>query len=302
MKIAIIGFGVQGKKRIRFLKKKNIFCIVDSFKKKDFKDISQVPLKKYDTAFVCAPDKEKLKIIDYCIKNKKNILVEKPFRLKNSKKYHTLKKFAIKNNVIFYTAYNHRFEPGIIKIKEIIKKKKIGTPYNCRIFYGNGTSLLVKKSKWRDVKPGVISDLGSHLVDICMFIFGNKLTKLKLSEANKFENNAYDHAMVNLFYNKIPIQLEMTLCSWENTFCIDIFGSKGSVHMNSLCKWSDSEVILKKRKFPSGKPSIKKFIFKKGDPTWKKEHNYFFKLNKSKKKSISIEKDFLINKYLNELI
>ena len=37
------------------------------------------------------------------------------------------------------------------------------------MFYGNGTSLLVKKSKWRDKDKGVLTDIGSHLIDICFF-------------------------------------------------------------------------------------------------------------------------------------
>ena len=29
MKVAIVGFGIQGRKRLRFLKKKELSCIVD---------------------------------------------------------------------------------------------------------------------------------------------------------------------------------------------------------------------------------------------------------------------------------
>ena len=63
---------------------------------------------------------------------------------KNNTQYSTLRKLAKKNNCIIYTACNHRFEPGLVKMKELIKKKEIGKLYTCRIFYGNGTSLLVK--------------------------------------------------------------------------------------------------------------------------------------------------------------
>ena len=96
-----------------------------------------------------------------------------------------------------------------------------------------------------------------------MFIFGKTLTKIKLLEANKFENKAYDHSILSLNINSIRIELEMTLCSWENTFNFDIIGSKGSIHMNSLCKWSDSNVTLKLRKYPSGFPKIKNFYLER---------------------------------------
>ena len=81
---------------------------------------------------------------------------------------------------------------------------------------------------------------------------------------------------------------------WKNTLRCDIIGTKGSLHLNSLCKWGPSVLKLRKRVFPSGKPIEKKFIIKKKDPTWKLEHNYFFKLIKSKKIS-NLSNDIYIN-------
>ena len=89
-------------------------------------------------------DHEKLKIVNYCIKNKKNVLLEKPFLVKRNKILTDLEKHAQKQKVVCYTAYNHRFEPSIKKMKNLIKCNKLGKIYKCRIFYGNGTSLLVK--------------------------------------------------------------------------------------------------------------------------------------------------------------
>ena len=39
------------------------------------------------------------------------------------------------------------------------------------MFYGNGTARLVRNSYWRDQGNGVLSDLGSHLVDTSKFFF-----------------------------------------------------------------------------------------------------------------------------------
>ncbi len=300
MRVVIVGMGVQGLKRKKILGKNFIYS-VDKFKKSDFKNLEDVPKDKYDTVFLCVPDDQKFNIAKYCLENKKNILIEKPLMFKNNISYSILKKLAKKNNCTIYTAYNHRFEPGLVKIKELIKRKVIGKLYTCRMFYGNGTSLLVKKSNWRDQKLGVISDIGSHLIDICLFIFDGKIKKMKLSSANKFENNSYDHSIINLNLKNLHIQLEMTLCSWENTFNFDLIGSKGSLHMRSLCKWSNSSLIIKKRKYPSGKPKIKKIVFKKGDPTWKLDHKYFSKIMKKNSTISNLKKDQFINKKLNNI-
>ena len=299
MKAIIIGMGVQGVKRKNFLGK-DFVCSVDKYKKADFKSIYKVPLEKFDTAFICVPDKEKLKIVNYCIDNKKNILIEKPFLVKNNKILIDIASRAKQKKIACYTAYNHRFEPIIIKMKNLIESRKLGKIYRCKMYYGNGTSLLVKKSKWRDKGMGVITDIGSHLIDICIYLFGKKIKFLNLVEVNKFENRAPDHAIIKLEINKIKIELEMTLCMWKNSFYCDVIGSKGSGHLNSLCKWSKNTFSHRKRKFPSGKPIEKIYSIKKKDPTWEAENKFFKSLIK-RKHYISLEKDLILNESFKRL-
>ena len=118
MKVVIVGMGVQGKKRKKILGKAFKYS-VDKFKKADYKFINQIPLNEYDTVFACVPDSEKFIIANYCINNKKHILLEKPFLAKNNKTFFNLEKKARKKKVVCYTAYNHRFEPTIIKLKKM---------------------------------------------------------------------------------------------------------------------------------------------------------------------------------------
>ncbi len=121
MKAIIVGMGVQGVKRKKFLKK-NFISSVDPEKKTNFKQLKNVPLDSYDSVYICTPDNEKIKLIKYALKYKKNILVEKPLIAKNYQ-IKEIENLAKKNKVFVYTAYNHRFEPSIIKAKETIKKK-----------------------------------------------------------------------------------------------------------------------------------------------------------------------------------
>ena len=293
MRIVIVGMGVQGQKRKKIIGKDFKYS-VDKFKAANFKSICEVPLNKYDAVIICVPDNEKLSIVYYCIKNQKHVLVEKPFLFSNSKMLNSLEKLARKKKVICYTAYNHRFEPIVIKMKNLIKSKKLGKIYKCRIFYGNGTSRLVKKSKWRDKGMGVLTDIGSHLLDICLYWFGGKINFLKILELNRFENRAPDHSIISLEINKIKIELEMTLFMWRNTFSCDVIGSRGSGHLNSLCKWGQNTFNYRKRKFPSGQPYEKTIVINKGDPTWKAEHLFFKKLIKTNTKT-DLKKDLILN-------
>tara|TARA_B100001123_G_scaffold319984_1_gene358793 strand:+ start:845 stop:1741 length:897 start_codon:yes stop_codon:yes gene_type:complete len=283
MRIVIIGMGIQGIKRKRYLGNDFIYS-VDKFKPANFKSILDVPLKDYDAAFICLPDDEKFKVVKYCIENKKHILIEKPIYFKDLKSFSKLQKLARQNKVVCYTAYNHRFEPHFIKMKKLINSKKLGKLYSCRIFYGNGTAKLVKKN-WRDKGKGVRTDLLPHLLDVCRFWFGERVKEFKLITSSKFENKASDHALCISKKGELKIILEISYVMWKNTFSCDLLASKGSAHINNLCKWGKSTFTFRKRKFPSGKPNEKKNFLSKQDPTWHLEYRYFKKLIKKKIKT-----------------
>lgn len=301
----IIGAGIQGIKRLESVKKYfNFVGYVDPISTlSKYRSLKEVPIKLYDAAFVCSPDSTKKKILQYLIKNKKHSLVEKPLNLKK-KEYEILEFEANKNKIYLYTAYNHRFEQNIVNLKKLLEKKIIGKIYTVQIFYGNGTSKLVKVSKWKDNKTGVVSDLGSHLIDMIDFLFEKKNIKFKAIVKNKYENNSYDHATA---YTKkkskknFNILIEMTYLSWKNTFKLNCIGKKGSLHIDGLCKWGPSYLTLRKRKLPSGYPSekIKKIISK--DMTWDLETKFFSDQIKKKTKT-SLEKDKYIHDKIKEIL
>jgi scyllo-inositol 2-dehydrogenase (NADP+) len=299
IKFAVVGLGVQGNKRIKYLNKRK-YITIDPYKKSDYKSISQAPLSAYDAVIICVPDEQKLKIIEYCLSNGKHFLVEKPFPIVSNRKLKQLEKLSIEKKLVSYVAYNHRFEPNIQKVKKIINKKKIGKLYFCKIFYGNGTAKLVKDSSWRDKRSGVIEDIGSHLIDMIIYLFNFKEIKNYSLFFNKFENKSPDHAQLIFKQKNMNFLLEMSLCMWRNTFNFDLVGSKGSVHISSLCKWDKTVLTLRKRKYPSGKPSEKTFYLKMPDPTWKKELDYFLLLVKKNKKS-SLKKELIINNIFNQI-
>tara|TARA_A100001011_G_scaffold399481_1_gene508322 strand:+ start:134 stop:1039 length:906 start_codon:yes stop_codon:yes gene_type:complete len=300
MKVIIIGLGTQGNKRKKYLGK-DFVASVDPFKKQaKYKDIKDVPLKDYDTALICVPEEKKINLIKFCIKNKKNILVEKPLISKKVDEIRKIERLAVKNKIFIYTAYNHRFEPHFVKIKNLISSKKLGKIYSCRIFYGNGTARLSKLSNWRDRGLGVVTDIGSHLLDTCLFWFGNNIKDFKIVSSNKFENKSLDHAVLLSKKNLPRIELEMTLCMWKNHFTCDILGSKGSAHVSSLCKWGPSIFTFRKRVLPSGKPKENKITLIKKDPTWNFEYKFFKKKVNSKTRT-SLKRDVWIQKQFNKI-
>lgn len=296
MKIIVVGLGVQGKKRSLFLKD---YChaTVDPFKDEaKYKNLSDVPLKSFDAAFVCTPEEQKIPLIEYLLAAKKHVLVEKPLLAADNVILKKLKNIAEEQNVCCYTAYNHRFEPHFVKVKEHLGS--LGKIYTCRLFYGNGTARDVRNSVWRDKEMGVLTDLGSHLLDALYYWFEREDFNFQISLSNTFENQSYDHVVLTS-KGKMLVTLEMSLLSWKNQFTCDIIGEEGSLHIDSLCKWGPATYIKRKRKLPSGRPSEEAITLIQEDTTWQREHEYFFELCKKKKNTL--ENDMKINAIFNNL-
>ena len=298
MRVIVVGLGVQGRKRLK-VAGKDAVATVDPFNEEaQFRQVEDVPLTSYDAALLCIPDEAKLQLITYLLSNRKHLLVEKPLFAADTTDLMRLKALALQNRTVCYTAYNHRFEPHFVRMKQEIDSGRLGKIYFVRMFYGNGTARLVRDSAWRDQGSGVLPDLGSHLLDTALFWFGKPLAPFDIYSCNRFENLSFDHFSFGA--NGSPVlQLEMTLLNWRNHFYADVFAENGSAHIQSLCKWGPSTFTLRDRKLPSGRPDEMSVTLVQDDPTWELEYQYFKNLCESGKSNI--ENDMWINTVLNDL-
>ena len=275
-KVLLVGYGNQGKKREREDISKIVGIVDPKLKSANYKNVQEVPLSKFDIVYLCCPDQQKKDILTYLVKNKKHVLVEKPLFPINEKALTELDLISKKNKSLIYVAYNHRFEPNILDIKKNLKKQTIGDIYYMNFFYGNGTSLDILNSPWRnEEKKGVFQDLGCHIFDLINF-FDIKFNIKDLSDVKffSFETKNCDYCQFNI-NSKIKISVTLSNLSWKNQFYIDCVGERGSIHAKSLCKWGIAESIVRKRVYPSGIPKEKIFSYNKSDSTWSDEIKYF---------------------------
>jgi len=297
MRIAVVGLGVQGRKR-RAIAGDAVVAVVDPVAPgADFKTIEKVALDSYDAACVCVPDEAKLPILRHLLGHGKHALVEKPL-LGSAAEIRELIALARANAATCYTAYNHRFEPHIAALKGILDTGRLGRIYLARFFYGNGTARDVRNSPWRDKGLGVFSDLGSHMLDMAHFLFDPHSEPGELWSADRFENKAPDHVLFG-YRGRRVLEMEATLLSWRNTFGLDLFGELGSAHINCLCKWGPSTLTVRTRVLPSGRPAETVEVLEQPDPTWQLEYNYFLELCRSG--GTNLENDIWIYEKIREL-
>ena len=277
MKVALVGLGIQGQKR-KAVAASDLVATVDPYQPDaQYRSIEDVPLNDYDAAILCIPDEPKISTIEYLLNNGKHLLVEKPLFAGNPPDLFRLKELAQNKRVVCYTAYNHRFEPHFVRMKQLIESGTLGRIYSLRMFYGNGTARLVRDSAWRDQGAGVLHDLGSHLLDTALFWLGKPIDRFKIHSAKSFENRSYDNICFGA--NSDPVvQFEVSLLSWRNHFYADVFAEKGSAHISSLCKWGPSTFSVRDRKLPSGRPNEESITLVQPDPTWAIEYDHFIKL------------------------
>jgi len=298
VRVVVVGLGVQGHKRRDVAGKECVATVDPVNPEAKFKRLEDVPLRSYDAALVCTPDETKLELLTHLLANKKHLLVEKPLFADDSSRLLKLGKIAEENRAACYTAYNHRFEPHFVRMKETLDSGRLGKIYAIRMFYGNGTARLVRDSAWRDKGAGVLPDLGSHLLDTALFWLGKPVGGFRIHSANRFENRAFDHVVFGA--NADPVlQFEVTLLSWRNHHYTDVFAEKGSAHISSLCKWGPSSFTVRDRKLPSGRPDEDSVTLGQPDPTWALEYAHFKKL--CEKGESNIANDVWINDTLRGL-
>lgn len=275
MRVIVVGYGVQGRKRFRVAGQDAVGVVDPVHEDATWADVTSVPLDSFDAALVCTPDEPKLKILKYLLAAGKHVLVEKPLDVAGDEDIAELQHIARIAQSYCYTAYNHRFEPHYVRMRDLIRSGELGTIYRCRMFYGNGTARLVRDSAWRDQGAGVLPDLGSHLLDTCRFWFGDIDPNFVLSSSNCFENRAPDHVVIANESGRPRIELEMTLLMWRNHFTCDVLAEKGTAHISSLCKWGPTTFTHRTRVLPSGRPPEASTVLVQDDPTWELEYRAF---------------------------
>ena len=193
-------------KRIKYAKKLNI---------NGFDKLSKIKNKIYPKlAIIATPTKTHTKIIKDILKNHKSIsiiLCEKPFGFN----YKTSKKIlqdCKKNKVKIFVNYIRRSDPGVIKVKKIIKKK-FNTFTKGVVFY-DGSTL----------------NQASHLINLLQFWFG-KVLKINKIQSDQIQSKTIGlNFMLNFRNAKIVfIGLNINNFSYAS---IELISPKGRLQYN----------------------------------------------------------------------
>lgn len=242
IKVAVIGVGAMGKSHARvYSNMDNVKLIAVSDNNNELaKDIGnkykinyysnyKEMLKKesLDAISVCVPTKLHKKIAVDCIRNKLEVLVEKPIAatVKEAKKIISESR---KNNVKLMVGHIERFNPVVTELKKRIENGQLGKIYKVHC-------VRLSPFPQRIVDVGVIVDLAIHEIDILKHIVGSKIKRLYAETAQRIHSEHEDLLIGTIrFENNILGVINANWLTPKKVREITVTGEKGMFVANYL--------------------------------------------------------------------
>jgi UDP-N-acetylglucosamine 3-dehydrogenase len=200
LKVGVLGVGNMGKNHVRVCKDLNGIELsgvhdtnpeVRSFAASNSLNFFENPdelIRQSDALIVALPTDLHYNWSMRCLELGKNVLVEKPITGQISQAEGLVKKAKNSENIL-QVGHVERFNPAVLKLKEIIEREEI------EIFEAKRMGPFIK----RDSMSGVIIDLMIHDIDVLRFLTGKEpVVKFATKKTIKEYSNANEDYAVSV--------------------------------------------------------------------------------------------------------
>lgn len=245
LSVGVVGFGSIGKRHIENLTNlgiKNITLLRNknfnsNTKFLETNNIEEFAQRAYDFILISNPTALHYKYLFEFINKSYNILCEKPV-VSNLEEANTLSRLLSDYKGISGTAFNMRFHPVILKLREVLQDNSLGKVRHSRLFVGQylpdwrpNSNYSETYSAIRELGGGVTLDL-VHEIDLALFLFGSPVKGFE-SISGKYSDliiNTED--VTEIIYNSsrgslISIHLDYLYRGYKRT--IEIICDSGNI-------------------------------------------------------------------------
>jgi scyllo-inositol 2-dehydrogenase (NADP+) len=240
--VAIVGFGLSG----RYLQAP-FFLSNPNFRLKTIVSNNQNPTAVYpsvnkatsldavlrdnevDLVSISSPNNTHFDYAHKCLLAGKHILVEKPFTA-TAEQAEILIELAEQRGRHIFVFQNRRFDSDFLTVKHIIDNKLLGELISYEAHFNRFKPLLNPK-KWKEVADpsnGILYDLGSHISDQVVALFGRPLSISGETFTQREHSEVDDAFDVRLDYGRLKVTLKSSLLVREDTPRYILQGTKGS--------------------------------------------------------------------------
>ncbi len=181
----------------------------------------------------------------------KHVIVEKPFT-SNTKEAKELITLAKKQNKILSVYQNRRYDSDYKTVKKVLDKKLLGDLIEAEIHYDRFNAELSPKKHKETPGPGVgvVYDLGSHIIDQALQLFGMPEKIFADIRIIRPLSKVDDYFEILLYYPKLRVRLKSSYLVREALPGYIFHGLKGSF----IKARSDiQETMLESGNMPGGK-------------------------------------------------
>ena len=185
--------------------------------------------KSIDLITICSPNETHYNYAKLALLAGKNVMVEKPFTV-TSTEAQELISLAYTQKKVLTVFQNRRFDSDFLTVQKLIKSGELGEILNVEINYNRFKPELNVK-KWKENNSpgsGIIYDLGAHIIDQAIALFGvpeKVLGQTFTQRQNSIIDDAFD---IRLDYGKLKVTLKSSLLVRQPTPRYIITGSQAS--------------------------------------------------------------------------
>ena len=175
----------------------------------------------------------------------KHILCEKPLSGKSLKEAEQMSAAAQKNNVKLMEAFMYRFQPFVIKLKQMLEQGIIGEIKEIKSSFAFDISQRQDDIRLNaDLDGGALNDIGCYTVNVSRYLMGEMPIKL----ANFFQKETAEGvdlsgSAVLYFEGGAFASLYYSLNSYDQKD-LEIVGKKGIISIPDFFSWREDNYFL----------------------------------------------------------
>ncbi|NQD67131.1 oxidoreductase [Bacillus haikouensis] len=158
----------------------------------------------------------------------KHVVVEKPF-VTESEQGEELIRLAEENGLVLSVFHNRRWDADFLTIRNLMEKKKLGDISTYEAHFDRYRPMV--KDRWKENKiegGGVLYDLGSHLIDQALCLFGKPQWVFADVFSQRDPEKAEDYFQITLGYDTVRIGLYSRSIVLDPGPRYQLHGQKGS--------------------------------------------------------------------------
>jgi scyllo-inositol 2-dehydrogenase (NADP+) len=241
IQVAIVGFGLSGRYlQAPFFVANPLFRLKTVVTRQDpgavfpgvgrASDIGEVLADpEIDLVSVCSPNDTHFDYAQQCLRAGKHVLVEKPFAAAVAEA-EALLALAVQQDRHIFVFQNRRFDSDFLTVQRVIQQGLTGELLRFEAHFDRYKPVLHTK-KWKEERVpgnGILYDLGAHLIDQSIALFGVPYRVWGESFAQR-EGSAIDDAFdIRLDYGHLKVRLSASLLTREPLPRYTLHGTKGS--------------------------------------------------------------------------